>query len=318
MALLNWHRITPVVALLAMFSFHPPAAAEPQVSLEDVRHYLAGISTRSLPNVRSQVDHQALVKTLKQRDSTTAWYIGQWATEDGFVAVYPATKPGKVCLITKSSSTVAYADGKTEGAVIRTSNPLFTDERQQFLRYAASDLFIPVQYRGKSFLVWGLYDPNKARSRFLTLAFQNVPPDLNTFLPSGRTADAIKAQFSAAGCSANVNQPAMIPQANKPSGMIQVIDGITIAVVPKKANQFDIQISNNTTSDFGVFPNRIVAFDRNKRRIPVQFSSLVHGTVVRPGGVLRATIRANRSPMWIQIPEATPQRRMFNFQTPTS
>jgi hypothetical protein len=290
-----------IVLIYILYCCFPGAAQT--VRNEDIQRYLQGFARRPKPLPQPKVHYQALVSV--QPDRATAWLIGRWQTPDGFVAIYPAQVPGRVCVLTHTAKSSAYAEGRIQGAVLRTDTPLFTSHNEQFLRYAAADVFVPVFYRGNAYLGWGLYDFNQRRARFLTLTFHDRPPDPVTFLRTGRTATAIQAQFRAAGCiTQSSKSPETVAQALRNSSVVeQTINGITTQIKPLRTRNnsrtFQVQIRNNTRRAFGFMPNQVAVYGSNYRRLRSQFSTFLHGTVI---------------PRQIQIVEATPDRRRFTFK----
>lgn len=213
--------------------------------------------------------------------------------------------------MTHTARSSAYAEGMLQGAFLRTETPLFLSADQKYLKYAAGDVFVPVVYRSNAYLGWGLYDRTAQRSRFLTLAFEDRPPDPTSFLTTGATANAIKAQLQAAGCW-------RAPQIKSPGQVQQTIRGITATVSALPQSQtsraFRIQFSNGTQEAFGVMPNRVFVYDANNRRIPSNFSSLLHGIVTQPGGIMEGTVTVFRPNVQrISVTEATPGGRRFDI-----
>lgn len=303
------HRLL-ALTLLNLIAFCFPAAAE-VVTDQDVARYVATFRQRPMPIATPEADYRSMVNQLR---TPVAWLIGSWRTPDGELNIYPSAVRDRVCVVVKSKRTVAYAEGRLQGAYLRTENPLFTEA--QFLKYAASDVLVPVLYKGKAYLGWGLYDRSHRQPRFLTLAFHNAPSALETLLPPDQTGAAIKAQFLAAGCRSG-------SALQRSVGAKQTIGNVTIQAEPGSVAQnlaqtIQIQIENKSDRAFGFMPNQVAIYNSDRRRIPAQFSTLVHGTVVQPNGMLRGAITTRRqsSPLFLQIVEATSDRRTFNLRIP--
>lgn len=311
-------------ALLCLFSLLPVAPAlaqQPQVSDADIQSYVATFSQRSKPNVRPRIQHQALVNQLSGY-GRMAWFVGKWETQDGFVVIYPTSKPDRACVIIKTDHNQAYAEGNIQGSALRTGTPLFTDSSERFLKYAAGDVFLPVLNQGNAYLGWGLFDPQAKRSRFLTLGFQDAPPNPTTFLTPGAIADRIKAQFLAAGCQDGSNRTTADRASTTTPSVRQTLDGVTAELwATSVKNQYQLRIRNNTATAFGIYPNQVLVFDDRNQRMPSIFSSLLHGTVVQPNGVLEGKINVyGGSAALVRISEATPGsntgRRTFTLRLP--
>jgi len=317
---LRW--LPVLTTILTVFSIGNCLAAQPNaerggniVSDQDVARYINTFTARPRPNVAAKIDYRSFVSQIR---TPVSWFVGRWLPPggEGEINVYPSMMSDRVCILIKTSRSIAYSDARLEGKVLRTNNPLFTEDSQKYLRYAASDVLIPVMYQGRGYLGWGLFDSAHKSSRFLTLAFDNAPADPAKLL-TGRSGAAIAAQFQAAGC-----QGLARPRSESASQAVQqTIDNVIVQVQPISttalSRTFQLKVQNNSAKAFGFMPNRVVVYDQNRRRLNSQFSTLVHGAVIEPGGMLTGTVTVytqNANRIVLQIPEATPSnRRMFNI-----
>ena len=278
----------------------------------DVQGYIQTFTQRPRPASQPRPNQRLLTASTP---ATIADFIGKWTTPSGFVAIYPSNAGERACLIVQSKRTTAYAEGKVQGSVLRTETPLFLDNSENFLSYAAGDVLVPVSFQGNTYLGWGVYNERQHKPQFLTLGFSESPSSPDAFV-TGKSANAIRAQFLAAGCQPSFNDRAA------PGSSVQTIDGVTMQLSPKstlgeQVREFQVQIQNNTPKAFSFYPNRVVAYDASNHRIPVRFSSLIHGVLVQPGGSLSGTIVVfGNAPQRVEIPEATTSLRVFKLNLP--
>ena len=289
-------------------------SGERTVSDQDVDRYIASFTARPKLNAEPSVNYRSFVN---QVNTPVAWFVGRWLPPggEGEINVYPSMMSDRGCVVIKTPHSVAYSDAKLDGRVLRMSNPLFTDRSQGYLDYASSGVLIPVIYHERGYLGWGVPDPARKSSRFLTLAFNSIPTDLSKLL-SGKTGSAIAAQFQAAGCQ----NLATVQSEAAAKGVQQTIDNVRMQVQPISTSSFSqtlqLTVENRSNQGFGFMPNRVAVYDQNQRRLPSQFSTLVYGTVIQPGGVLKGIVTVytkKANSIVLKIPEATPNRRIFTL-----
>ena len=318
------------LSLLTFFTFFvscdafgtgiPARLSAQTVSDRAVDDYIASFKSHRMPSIKPKVNYAAMVKQL---GTPSAWFVGQFlppgGQTEGEINIYPTYTPDRVCMVVKTKRSLGYSDATLTGKVLRTSNPMFTDRSEKYLKYAANDVVVPVVYQHQAYIGWGLYDPSRKNVRFLTLGFSNLPADPAALL-TGKTGDAVRAQFQASGCR-TVNSPQSAPAETRlpANATAQTINHVTVQIQPATSDQFDrvyhVRVENRSTQPFGFMPNRIVVSDQNRRPVPYNFFTLAYGAVVQPGGSLDGTlcIRFQKSALTLQLPEATTSHRTFTL-----
>ncbi len=191
-----------LIAISILFNRSPALAerTQPQVSDREMQRFLASFSKRPKPVLQPRTNYRKGVNRLQRQGIKVAWFVGKWRTPDGFVAIFPSNRPGRACVLSRTKRMTSYVSGTVQKGFLRADTLLYIHHNGQLLKYATSDVFMPVIHREQAYLVWGLYDPSSQRPRFLTLGFESLPPAPKSFLPTDRSAKVIQSAFLADGC----------------------------------------------------------------------------------------------------------------------